>query len=91
LPGKSMSQELHEHQGLVDVALALRDGVAQALVGAGGGWGHGGILALRGPVLVRGVTGGGTGGGELSCEVAYDGMSFRCDGGHEPAGSSKPC
>ena len=31
------------------------------------------------------------GGGELPCEVAYDGKRFRCDGGHEPAGSSKPC
>jgi hypothetical protein len=43
LPGKSMSQELHEHQGLVNVAHAhaFRDGVAQALVGGGGGWGHG--------------------------------------------------
>jgi hypothetical protein len=58
-----MSQELHEHQGLVNVAHAHapRDGVAQALVGGGGGWGHGGILALWGPVLGRGVTGGGTG------------------------------
>jgi len=57
-----MSQELHEHQGLVDVAhaYALGDGVAQALVGGGGGWGHGGGLALWGPVLGRGVTGGGT-------------------------------
>jgi hypothetical protein len=38
-----MSQELHEHQGLVDVAHAhaLGDGVAQALLGGGGGWGHG--------------------------------------------------
>jgi hypothetical protein len=27
------------------------------------GWGHGGILALWGPVLGRGVTGGGTGEG----------------------------
>ena len=42
-----MSQELHEHQGLVNVAHAhaTRDVVAQALVGGGGGWGHGGILA----------------------------------------------
>ena len=60
------AQELHEHQGLVDVAHAhaLGDVVAQALVGGGGGWGHGGILALWGPVLGRGVTGGGTGEGE---------------------------
>ncbi len=38
---------LHEHQGLIDAAHAhaLGDGVAQALVGGGGGWGHGGILA----------------------------------------------
>jgi hypothetical protein len=45
--GAAASQELHEHQGLVDVAHAhaFRDGVAQALVGGGGGWGHGGILA----------------------------------------------
>jgi len=44
LPGKSMAQELHEHQGLVNVAHAhaLGDGVAQALVGGGGGWGMGG-------------------------------------------------
>ena len=57
-----MSQELHEHQGLVDVAHAhaFRDVVAQALVGGGGGWGHEGILALWGPVLGRCVTGGGT-------------------------------
>jgi hypothetical protein len=56
------AEEFHEHQGLVDVAHAhaLGDGVAQALVGGGGDWGHGGILALRGPVLGRGVTGGGT-------------------------------
>ena len=39
LPGQSMAQELHELQGLVDVAHAhaFRDGVAQALVGGGGG------------------------------------------------------
>ena len=39
-----MSQELHEHQGLVNVAHvhALGDVLAQALVGGGGGWGHGG-------------------------------------------------
>jgi hypothetical protein len=51
-----MSQELHEHQGLVDVAHAhaLVDGVAQALLGGGGGWGHGGILALGGPMLGHG-------------------------------------
>jgi hypothetical protein len=38
------AEELHELQGLVDVAHAhaLGDGVAQALVGGGGGWGHGG-------------------------------------------------
>jgi hypothetical protein len=55
------AQELHELQGLVGVdhAHAPRDGVAQALLGGGGGWGHG-ILALRGPVLGLGVTGGGT-------------------------------
>jgi hypothetical protein len=48
LPGKSMTQVLHEHQRLVNVAHAhaFGDGVAQALVGGGGGWGHGGILAL---------------------------------------------
>jgi len=42
------SQELHEHQGLVKVAHAHapRDGVAQALVGGGGGWGHGGNLGV---------------------------------------------
>jgi len=56
------AEELHEHQGLVDVAHAhaLIDVLAKALVGGGGGWGHGGILALWGPVLGRGVTGGGT-------------------------------
>jgi len=61
LPGKSVSQVLHEHQGLLRVAHAHapRDVVAQALLGGGGGWGHG-ILALRGPVLGLGVTGGGT-------------------------------
>jgi hypothetical protein len=43
-------------RGLVDVAHAhaFRDGVAQALVGGGGGWGHGGILALRGQCWGRG-------------------------------------
>ena len=43
LPGKSMAQELDEHQGLVDVAdaHAPRDGVAQALQSGGGGWGQG--------------------------------------------------
>jgi hypothetical protein len=70
LPGQSAAQELHEHQGLVNVAHAhaLGDVVPQALVGGGGGWGHGGILAgipcagrLAG---AEGVTGGGTGGGE---------------------------
>jgi hypothetical protein len=42
-----MSQELHEHQGLLRVAHAhaLGDVVPQALVGGGGGLGHGGILA----------------------------------------------
>ena len=56
------AQELHEHQGLVDVAHAHppRDVVAQALVGGGGGRGYEGILALWGPVLGRDVTGGGT-------------------------------
>jgi hypothetical protein len=41
-----VAEELHEHQGLVNVAHAHapRDGLAQALVGGGGGWGHGGIL-----------------------------------------------
>jgi hypothetical protein len=41
------AEELHEHQGLVDVAHAYALGhvVPQALVGGGGGWGHGGILA----------------------------------------------
>jgi hypothetical protein len=48
---------LRPARGLVDVAHAhaFRDEVAQALVGGGGGWGHGGILALRGsapPALV---------------------------------------
>jgi len=61
LPGKSVAQELHEHQGLVNVAHAhaLGDGVAQALVGGGGGWEHGGILALWGASAgAGGVTGG---------------------------------
>jgi hypothetical protein len=45
--GAAASQELHEHQGLVDVAHAhaLGDVLAQALVGGGGGRRHGGILA----------------------------------------------
>ena len=61
------SKELHEHQGLVDVAHAhaLGDGLAQALVGVGGGRGHGGVLGAVGAGLLgRGVTGGGTGEGE---------------------------
>jgi hypothetical protein len=43
-----MTQELHEHQGLVDVAHthALGDVVPQALVGGGGGLGHGGEHCL---------------------------------------------
>jgi hypothetical protein len=43
-----MAQELHQHQGLVDVAHAhaLGDGVPQAFVGGGGGWGHGGKLGV---------------------------------------------
>jgi hypothetical protein len=42
------AQEFHEHQGLIDVAHAhaFGDGVPQALVGGGGGRGHGGILAV---------------------------------------------
>ena len=38
-----MAEELHEHPGLVSVvhAHALGDVVPQALVGGGGGWGHG--------------------------------------------------
>ena len=51
-------QELHEHQGLVDVAPAhaFGDGVALALVAGGGGWGHGGILAgIPGPACWGGV------------------------------------
>jgi hypothetical protein len=46
--GAAASQELHEHQGLVNVAHvhALVDGVPQALEGGGGGWGHGGILGV---------------------------------------------
>jgi len=47
LPGKSVAQQFHEHQGLIDVAHAhpLGDGVPEALVGGGGVRGHGGILA----------------------------------------------
>jgi hypothetical protein len=63
--GAAAAQELHEHQGLVDVAHAHapRDVLAQALVGGGGGWVHGGSwpgsLVWAG-LLGRGVTGGGT-------------------------------
>ena len=41
--GAAASQELHEHPGLLRVAHAhaLGDGLPQALVGGGGGWGHG--------------------------------------------------
>ena len=65
LPGKSVSQELHEHQGLVNVAHAhaFGDGVPQALVGGGGGGGRGGSwpgFLVRAALLGRGVTGGGT-------------------------------
>jgi hypothetical protein len=50
LPGKSVAQQLHEHQRLADGAhaLALGDGVAQALVGGGGGGGMGGCWRLPG-------------------------------------------
>ena len=50
MPGNSSAEQLHEHQRLIDVANAhaLGDEVAQALVGAGGGWGHACILALPG-------------------------------------------
>ena len=56
LPGKSVAQELHEHEWLVDVAHAhaLGDVVPEALVGGGGGRGHGGILAPAG-MCWRGV------------------------------------
>jgi hypothetical protein len=41
LLGKSVAEQFHQHQGLVDVAHAhaFGDGVPQALVG--GGWGGG--------------------------------------------------
>ena len=60
LPGQCLSQELHEHQGLVDVAHAHAPGdvLAQALVGGGGGWGHGGHPgrdSLCGPACWGGV------------------------------------
>ena len=44
------AQQLHEHQRLVDGAHAhaFGDGLAQALVGGGGGWGHVGMLASVG-------------------------------------------
>ncbi len=47
LPGKSVAQQFHEHQRLIDGAHAhpLGDGLPEALVGGGGGRGHGGILA----------------------------------------------
>ena len=49
------AQALLQHQGLADVAHShvFRDGLAQALVGGGGGRGYEGILALWGPVLGR--------------------------------------
>ena len=59
-----MAEELHAHQGLVNVAPAhvLGDLVPQALVGGGGGWGHG--RAWRQPDAARAVlVGDGTGGG----------------------------
>ena len=48
------TQELHEHQGLLDVAHAHapRDGVAQALVGGGGGLGLGWALSGDGAARV---------------------------------------
>ena len=47
LPGKSVAQQFHEHQRLIDGAHAhlLGDGVPEALVGGGGVWGHGAIVA----------------------------------------------
>ena len=53
--GAAAAEQFQQHERLVDVAHAhlLGDVLAQALVGGGGGRGHGGILA--------GVTGGGTG------------------------------
>lgn len=68
LPGRSVAEQLHEHQGIVGVAHvhAPRNGVAQVLVGGGGVWGMGrswpGFLVQAG-LLGREVTGGGTGGG----------------------------
>ena len=60
--GAAATQELHEHQGLVDEAHphAPRNGVAQALVGGGGGWGHpgGGLGRLgRSPPVSVDATG----------------------------------
>ena len=73
--GHVLLQELHQHQRLVLMAHAhaFGDGLPQALVGGGGGWGHGGILAgipSAGRLAGAGsVTGGGTCRGEalLSC------------------------
>jgi hypothetical protein len=65
--GAAATQELHEHQGLVNVAHAhaLVDVLAQALVGGVGGMGGSwpGFL-VRAGLLGRGVTGGGTCRGE---------------------------
>ena len=57
LPGKSVAEQFHEHQRLVDVAHAhpLGDGVPEAFVGGGGVPGHGGIrLGVTGGVALVG-------------------------------------
>ncbi|EAQ76465.1 hypothetical protein WH5701_04320 [Synechococcus sp. WH 5701] len=50
LPGKSVAQQFHQHQRLVDGAHAhpLGDGVPQAKEGSGGAGGHGVMLAAVG-------------------------------------------
>jgi hypothetical protein len=47
LPGKSVAEQFHQHQWLIDVAHAhpLGDVLPEALEGGGGVPNHGGILA----------------------------------------------
>jgi len=67
---------------LMRMRLAMVSRRRSSLGVGGGGWGHGGILALWGSVLGWGVTGGGIGGGEAlpRCQALLHPLShtWRC-------------